>query len=148
MNEFLEGVYAQAGPIIRKYIDLLHDKVEKENLHMHIWIGPNVPFLTDAVVAQADQLWQEAEKAVAGQPEVLERVRFARLSVDFAIVERARIKSGGKAATTDPAVKAAAERFFTVGKRAGIRTIREHNTTLEEYRKSLNSLLGPVKQAV
>ena len=143
MNEFLDGVYGPAAKPIRQYVDLLHDKVEKENIHVQIWIGPNVPFLTDEIIAKANGLWEEAEQAAATQADVLERVKFARLSLDYAIVERARIKAGGKPAPADAFVKAAGERFFTVGKRAGVRTIREGSHPLDPYRKTCDNLLGP-----
>ncbi|HOD80878.1 MAG TPA: DUF4838 domain-containing protein [Phycisphaerae bacterium] len=145
MNEFIEGVYGPAGKFIRQYVDLLHDKVAKDNIHMQIWIGPNVPFLTDEIVAKANGLWEQAEAAVAKQPDVLERVKFARLSLDYAIVERARMKAGKNSSPADAFVKAAAERLFTLGKRAGVRTIREASTPLEQYRKTCDTILGPAQ---
>ncbi len=90
IGEFLEGYYGEAAGPIRQYIDLLHDRVEKENIHVNIWAPPTSPHLTDQLLTKANALWQQAEQAVADRPEVLQRVRLSRMSVDYAIVERAR----------------------------------------------------------
>ncbi|MHC4474723.1 MAG: DUF4838 domain-containing protein [Planctomycetota bacterium] len=92
INEFLEGVYGAAAGPIRRYIDLLHDRVRDENIHMDIWINPEHPVLNDEVLRQADRLWDAAEAAVADQPDVLDRVRIARLPIHFAMLERIRGK--------------------------------------------------------
>jgi len=93
MNEFLEGYYGKGAGPIRTYIDLLHDRVERENIHVNIWVPPSHPHLTDELLVKADALWQEAEDRVAGEPDVLRRVELSRMSVDYAIVERARGKA-------------------------------------------------------
>ncbi len=43
MNEFLDGYYGKAAGPIRKYLDLLHDHVEKKNIHVMIWAPPTQP---------------------------------------------------------------------------------------------------------
>ncbi len=106
ISEFLEGYYGKAATPVRKYIDLLHDRVEQENIHVNIWVPPSHPHLTDELLVEADKLWQEAEHAVADQPEVLRRVKLSRMSVDYAIVERARA-----AADKPPLGPLAARRF-------------------------------------
>ena len=73
MNEFLEGYYGKAARPIRRYIDLLHDKVERENIHVHIYDSPMKQYLDDALLRQANAFWDEAEKRVAGEPAVLRR---------------------------------------------------------------------------
>jgi hypothetical protein len=133
MTEFLEGVYGAAAGPIREYIDLLHDKVERENIHIHISEQPDAPYLSDALLAAADALWDRAEAAVAGQPEVLTRVRLARLSVDYAILERTkqkamsrlRIEDGRYRADLDPAFEARADRFFSVGEANNLTLVSE-----------------------
>jgi len=89
INEFLGGVYGAAARPIRRYIDMLHDRVRDENIHMDIWISPEHPVLNDEVLSKANQMWDAAEAAVADQPDVLRRVRIARISLDFAMLERA-----------------------------------------------------------
>jgi hypothetical protein len=90
INEFLEGYYGKAAPPIRRYLDLLHDYAEKKNIHVEIWAPPQSPHLTESLLAEADKLWERAETLVADNPNLLRRVKTSRLSVDFAICERAR----------------------------------------------------------
>lgn len=148
INEFLEGVYGPAAKPIRRYIDLLHDKVANENLHMDIWIGPEHALL-NGVLEQADALWNEAEAAVASDPATLERVRAARLSVDYAIIERSR--AGGmalyaidqKAGTIvlHPEFTARVKRFIEVAERNHVSYMREGASgEWSLYKKELESL--------
>ena len=94
MNEFLGAYYGKAAKPIRKYIDLLHDKVESENIHIKVHTkectAPYLPYLTSGLLTNADEIWQKAELLVADNPDVLRRVKLSRMSVDYAIVERAR----------------------------------------------------------
>jgi hypothetical protein len=93
MNEFLDAYYGKAARPIRTYIDLLHDRVDREHIHVDIWAKNDSPHLTDELLTKADQLWQEAEGLVMQEPELLERVRLSRMSIDYAIVERARLQA-------------------------------------------------------
>ena len=160
IDEFLEGVYGDAAPYIRRYIDLLHDRVERENIHMDIWIGPNHPVLNDRVLARAGRLWDKAERAVADEPQVRERVKIGRLSVDFAMIERAR-RAGLEMFTIDratgipcldPSLAARIERFIDVATRNGVTNLREQNGALDLYREELTTLLAsadaPMQAAV
>ena len=91
MDEFLEGVYGQAAGPMRKYIDLLHDKVEKENVHVSIFsFGPSDPFFSVKFLEKADRYWDQAEKKVKKDPELLRRVQIARMCLDYVFLEKAR----------------------------------------------------------
>ena len=96
MNEFLAGYYGAAARPIRKYIDLIHDKVERENIHVHIYGPPTRPYLDGGLLCLADALWEEAEEDAAADAAALRRVQLSRMSVDYAIVERARAEVQGK----------------------------------------------------
>jgi hypothetical protein len=111
INEFLEGYYGKAAAPIRKYIDVLHDRVERENIHVNIWVPPTHPHLTDDLLAKADALWQKAEDSVADDADVLRRVRISRMSVDYAILERARAAAGKGQLEKSPLKPLAARRF-------------------------------------
>jgi len=141
MNEFLEGYYGAAAPLIRKYIDILHDRVEKENIHCSIWIPPTHPHLTDELLVEADQLWQSAEEAVKDDPTLLQRVKIGRMSVDYAILERARL-----APDKEPLGSLAKKRFqpfVDMIPIAGVTRLSEWNPlNLDEYRTKLASALG------
>ena len=88
INEFLEGYYEQAAPFIRKYIDLMHDEVEKRNFYLSIFLPPTSAFLTLEVLVKAEELFQQAEKAVADKPDLLKRVELAHLPVRYVSIMR------------------------------------------------------------
>ncbi|MGQ9770267.1 MAG: DUF4838 domain-containing protein [Thermogutta sp.] len=144
MNEFLDGYYGAAAPMIRKYIDMLHDRVERENIHCNIWIPPTHPHLTDELLAEADQLWQSAEEAVKEDLTLVRRVKIGRMSVDYAILERARL-----APDKEPLSSLAKKRFQPfIGaiQMAGVTRLNEWNPlNLNDYRTKLASALG-IKQ--
>ena len=95
MNEFLAGYYGEAAAPIRAYLDLLHDYAEQKHIHVRLFTKLDSRHLTDALLTEANQRWQEAEDLVAGKPDVLRRVKLSRMSVDYAILERARLQAQG-----------------------------------------------------
>jgi hypothetical protein len=111
MNEFLAGYYGRAAQPIRKYIDMLHDRVERDNIHVGIGAECGSPYLPDELLAKANQLWQRAESLVASDPNLLRRVRLSRMSVDFAILERARLEAPQKLPINESFLAIARERF-------------------------------------
>jgi len=82
MREFCDDYYGKAGKYIYDYVAMLEDKVTKDNIHVKIWAGPNDAFLTPEIMAEADTLFDKAE-AAADSPETLDRVKQARLSIEF-----------------------------------------------------------------
>ncbi|NOZ23388.1 MAG: DUF4838 domain-containing protein [Planctomycetes bacterium] len=83
MADFLDGYYGKAAPVIQQYIDLLHDKMRNENIHMTIGANPNSKFLTDDILDKSDAFIAEAEKLVADSPEDLKHVRACRIPLDY-----------------------------------------------------------------
>ena len=146
MREFLEGYYGKAAAPIRKYLDLIHDYAERKNIHVRIGAPPNSPHFTNLMLAEGNALWEAAEKAVSGEADVLRRVKLSRMSVDYAIAERARI-GGQKGATGDKALLALAKARFgpfmaTLGS-SGLTNLREgRRMDFAEYRDKLAAALG------
>ena len=84
IRDFLQGYYGSAWEPIWQYIAMLHDKVENENIHMHLYTNPAQGYLPDDVMAKAMGLFDQAEAAVESKPELLERVRVARMPLTYA----------------------------------------------------------------
>jgi len=149
MSEFLEGYYGKAAEPIRTYLDLLHDRVEKENIHVNIWAEPTSPHLTDDLLIKANQLWQQAEGQTAGEPEVLRRVKLSRMSVDYAILERARLQAANKLPANEQLKRLATERFepfIATLRTSGVTRINEWSPlNLDDYRQKLAAALGLAK---
>ncbi len=146
INEFLAGYYEQAADPIHNYIDMIHDKVAEENIHVHIWAKPESPHLTDELLIKADTLWQQAEDVVSDKPAVLRRVKRSRMSVDYAILERAGRRVAKKQPTHAQLHALAVARFkpfFETLQSCPLSRIRE-GTTLDkdQYRKQLAETLG------
>ena len=146
IDEFLEGYYGEAANAIRRYIDLLHDYAEEHHVQIDIWVGPDGPHLSDELLGEADRLWQQAEDAARDDPDVLRRVRLSRMSVDYALVERARLQSAGSAASNQAPLDLARRRFEpfmeTLGSSGMTRLMEYQPLDLPAYRAGLVSALG------
>ena len=151
-DEFLQGVYGAAAPRVREYLDLLCDKVENEKIGLPIYGSRTPKWLEGDVLEKADAIWEKAEAAVADKPDLLKRVRIARLSTDYAIIEKYRWKpenmivydgdpKKGKVLRLDPGYEKHIRRFLEVSKEAGITHLREGEPDVAANVKWLTSLL-------
>jgi hypothetical protein len=146
LQEFLDASYGAAAKPIRTYLDLIHDHVEKQNVHVVIWAPPTSPHLTDELLIEADRLWQEAERLVAADAATLRRVQLGRMSVDYAIVERGRAAGVKKDAPPTPLLMLARQRFKpfleTLGG-SGLTNLSEgQRLNPADYRAKLAAALG------
>ena len=84
IDEFVREVYGDAAPYIKSYIDLLHEKVKPDSVFFSIYAKPtDGGYLTPELVSTSARLFEEAEKAVAGDPALLRRVELASLPVIY-----------------------------------------------------------------
>lgn len=86
IREFLDGYYGAAAPAIARYLDFLYDASRGHNLTCYS--GTGAPFLGFKPLAEAERLWQEAERAVAADEELSTRVRLAHLPVRYVWLSR------------------------------------------------------------
>jgi len=93
LSEFLEGYYGQAAGPIRAYLDMLHEKVKQDHIHMHIWTGPDAKFLTTENLEHAQWLFKSALRR-AENDQVRLRVQVAQLPLQY--VQIMRLKPGPK----------------------------------------------------
>ena len=164
IDDFLSGYYGDASKLVREYMDLLHDRMTDSGSKLLIFGGPIVEgalpqkqtFLSDSLIAVYSALFDRAEKAVDDSPEVLERVRVARLPVDYARLEIARAERIGKrgafVADKENTLKAKPEIVNLVHDfayrciRTNVSHVRERRVTpqqyLEEYLKFLSENTG------
>ena len=125
-------MYGVAAPHIRAYLDLLHDKMDNDNIHLRCFTNAKqASFLTAEILAEADQIFDRAENVVRDQADILQRVRFARMPVDLATVERttregvepARIDHATFTVTPNDILRRHAERFLRTASAAGVKTM-------------------------
>jgi len=143
ISEFVDAFYEDASPYIMEYLQLIHKPIHNRGTHMNIWVGPNGKHLSNELLQQAEVLFDKAEKAVSEKPEVLERVKVARLSVDYAIMERARKRDMDfKTKNSDPTMISRAKRFFEVAERNNVTKYRESDGEISSYKKIVEEWLG------
>jgi hypothetical protein len=154
MNDFLNGYYGAAGPYIRQYIDLMRAELLKSGQPLRIFGSPNeasVSYLTPALLARYGGLFDAAEKAVADQPEVLERVKVARMPVEYAIMEQAKKNYTGEHGLFEQvdgrweprtSIRAKIDPFIDLCNRTGVTRLKEWLTPPEEYRSGMYRLFA------
>ncbi|MGH8023147.1 MAG: DUF4838 domain-containing protein, partial [Limisphaerales bacterium] len=86
IREFLNGYYGPAGKPIWQYLNLLNDASRGYNLTCGS--PTDAPFLQFKTLAKAEKLWQRAELDVAGDPDLLARVRLGHLAVQYVWLAR------------------------------------------------------------
>ncbi|MCX6898071.1 MAG: DUF4838 domain-containing protein [Verrucomicrobia bacterium] len=149
-REFLDAYYGPAAPVIQRYLDLIHDYAEKQQVHVGIYAKPTSAHLTPELLMQASALWDEAEGLARKDAGVLNRVRRSRMSVDYTIAEQARkaanVSDSKRSAPQRELITLARERFATfmqTFERSKLTRIREwKDVDKADYRKTLATDLG------
>lgn len=80
--EFLRGYFGKSGKPLGEFIDLMQEKVLKEDIHVFHWDPPDAAFLSPEIMAAGERLFDEAER-VADNADVLARVHHARISLQY-----------------------------------------------------------------
>jgi hypothetical protein len=86
IREFLDGYYGAAGKPLASYLDLM--QAASQGFNLTCYARTDAPFLHFQPLAQAEALWQKAEQSVAGDGELLARVRQGHLAVQYVWLER------------------------------------------------------------
>lgn len=152
MNDFLNGYYGTAGRLIRTYIDEMREAVLASDKPLSIFGSPNrasVTYLTTSLIDRYRTLFDQAEFSVADSAVLLERVRIARLPLNFAIMEQAKknfsgehgvfIQSGDKW-TIRPDIRSMIDPFVDLCIRQGVTKVKEWNVIPEAYRSAMYRL--------
>jgi hypothetical protein len=142
ITDFVNGYYDEAGVFVKMYIDLVHLELQKDSTFFLFLYGDPAQafnsYLNPELLKQYNTFFNEAEKAVENKPEVLQRVKTARLSTDYAMLEMARngmspdfqlLKEGKVSA--DVAIRL--NRFRESCQKADITLMNEMGYTVDEY---------------
>jgi len=154
MGDFLKGYYGAAALPIRKYIDEMRAALLHSGQPLKIFGSPmdaETSYLSAELIARYQSLFDEAEAKVADNPEVLERVRIARLPLEYAIMEQAKKHFAGESgvfrkvndrwvARAD--IRAKINPFTDLLIRQGVTQVKEWSTSPEEYRSAMYRLLS------
>jgi hypothetical protein len=83
IREFLNGYYGPAGPYVGKFLELIHRDAVDHQYYLGCFVGSDSPFPSPKTVEAGEQAFQQALAAVAGRPELEQRVRLARLPLVY-----------------------------------------------------------------
>ena len=86
INDFLDGYYGTAGKHIRQYIDKMREALLNSDQPLKIFGSPveaSVSYLTPEMISIYKSIFDEAERSVASDPIILERVRIAEATSLF-----------------------------------------------------------------
>ena len=145
MKEFLDGYYGAASPWMAKYISGLRDALGKSGARLDIYEPPASHaegYLSGDHVAQYNEWFERAEAAVESDPSVLERVKTARLSLQYAMLEIGKsdlfgpkgfYRQAGERFAPRPEMTRLLEHFFQACARNGVRTLNESGLTPKQY---------------
>lgn len=140
INDFLAGYYGPAARPIRRYLDLMHDAAEAMPRPLGVYdsLGAHTSsFLRPELVRQYDALFDEAERLVAADPAVRDRVSAARMSLMFAKLE---LGMGSPAEQ-----RATAARFFEWCRKNNIRRLNEGGRPPAEFEKAVYDRINKMK---
>jgi hypothetical protein len=159
MNDFLNGYYGEAGPVIREYIDRLHDALERSGDSLIIYGFPFDGFdsyLSPALLKEYERLFDQAGAAVKDNPVLLGRVKKARLPIQFARLDISLTSPDGEftyftrspgGLQVKPGMTKLLDDFVAEAEAQGITTLNEGGLTPLEYgdmiRRSLEASLEP-----
>ncbi|MCU4154583.1 DUF4838 domain-containing protein [Carboxylicivirga sp. A043] len=94
IREFCDGYYGKAGHEIAEYISQLHNELAlKPDFFLFLYGGPSqafASFLRPEALDIYNGIFDQAEEKVVDAPELLKRVRRARLGVRYATLEACR----------------------------------------------------------
>jgi len=153
--EFTKGYYEEAGVYVKKYIDLIHEKIkEDDDFFLFLYGDPSQAFssyLSPELLMKYNAFFDKAEKAVASKKDILQRVKEARLSIDYATLEACKKNlSEDFTMVKENAEGGKVKKSFVVNKLEGFMdTCQKANITLmNEMRFSVKEYYANYKKAL
>jgi len=154
MNDFLRGYYGAAAIPIRNYMDEMRGALLNSGPPLGIFAGPNdadTSYLTPSLIDRYAQLFDEAEAMVADSDKFLERVKIARLPLEFAIMEQAKKQYTGDRGLFHKVnglwevrteIRSMIDPFTDLCIRQGVTRVKEWSTSPEKYRSAMYRLFS------
>lgn len=155
INDFCNGFYGKAGPMIADYIGRMNHelKISGEELGIYGLPKPSEKgYLSKLNMLEYTRIFDKAEAAVTKESIFRERVRAARLPLQYATLEQAKIlgiKQGGFFIKDEKGVKRIRKDFrllldtFVVRcQRNDIKMLNELGNSPEEYKKNTLAFLN------
>ncbi len=132
MQHFLRGYYGAAAPYLYRYRQLLEGGLLASGVPLWIYDSPishKDGMLNDHLVKTYDELFDQAERAVAADATLLRRVRTARLPLMYSKLEIARTRTGGDADERSRSL----DEFRRTAADCNVTLLNERNNRVNDY---------------
>ena len=160
LTAFTNGYYEEAGIFVKQYVDAIHAKLKDDpDFFLFLYGDPSQAFdsyLSADLLKEYSRLFDSAEKAVLDKPEILKRVRAARLGVDYAVLEACRkgmaneytlvVNADDGKPKVNPIVSEILKKFKETTNQGNITLMNEMGFTVDEYLNSYAKALDVAKQ--
>jgi hypothetical protein len=145
ISEFLNGYYGKAGKYISEYFHLMHNALKKSGKGLIIYGYPSNAkdsYLTPDLLDQYTKYFDEAEQSVADDTVYLNRVKTARLPLEYAKLELSKLNISGKyrifnivnnKVVVNQKMKDLLENFVKEADRSGIKSLHERGYSPDQY---------------
>ncbi|MFC2158123.1 DUF4838 domain-containing protein [Acidobacteriota bacterium] len=147
LSDFIEGYYDGAGLHIQKYIDLMHNSLDRHGGNLGIygypWDGVRT-YLSPELISRYQRILDDAEASIRKDSDLERRVNFARLPLEFAILEISKrnvtpalslFVKGDVGWSPNPEMVSRLDNFVNEASRQDISRLDEHGEPPEEYGK-------------
>lgn len=153
MNDFIYGYYGDAAPYLQEYIGTMHDELESSGENLWIYGYPYSAinsYLRPELIKLYKDMFDKGELAVRDSPVMLDRVRQARLPLDFAILdislheadsELSWFSSENGRFTLKQEMVNLLDSFVNRCNRLNVKMLNEQGTTPEDYRLTVRQYL-------
>ena len=88
IQDFTDGYYGAAGPLIREYLDYEHNTLIREGIHQNCFPRAESEIYTEEFIREARGIFSRAKEAVKENPELLARVELDELPLCFLQLNR------------------------------------------------------------
>jgi hypothetical protein len=160
IDDFLEGYYGKAAKFLKTYIDSMRESMLKEDFRLNIFGDPRDAvnnYLAPPMMTKYHFLYDNAEKAVSGDIEKLDRVRIARLPLLIAEIQIAGQIPVGESGSfyeidvngrviPKPEMREKVEDFVARAKKSGILRIGERAITIDDYAYNFKRIFEKMAQ--
>jgi hypothetical protein len=149
-DDFLQHNYGKAAPFILQYINSMHDALERSGQRLDIFGGPTQHldgYLSPAKMDEYGRIFDKAEAAVRNEPDMLERVKVARMPLQYALLEQGKYYGTTERGLFDklpdgtsrvkPAMRQLVLDFIALCKKTGVTRLHEWETTPDEYLEAM-----------
>jgi hypothetical protein len=149
---FLRGYYGEAAPHLGRYISVLEGNLDGAKERLYIFNRPVAykdGFLSAPAMAEYGKLFDQAEQAVSAEPDLIQRVKTARLQIQYAeLAIAADDMFGPRGMFSDtrhphvrPEIQRALDEFETVSAANHVRSVNESNLKPADFCGAIRGML-------